>query len=464
MLKVSTKNQYIMSKSEKKDFYKELFALAIPIGLQNLLVALIGATDALMLGRLEQDAVSAVSLANQIVFIMNLFVSAVVGGGGVLIAQYWGKGDKNMVKNLFCMILKWSFGISVVFFLLAMLIPEQLMRIYTPEENLIEIGASYLRAVGVSYLFVGITQCYYLKMKVEGKASKSVIISIVTLVTDVVLDIFLIYGLAGVPKLGANGSAYSTVVVELIAIVWCIIESHRKDSIHPDIQGLKWFSKSATKEWVKIALPTLGSALAWGLSISMHSLIMGHLGSDATAASSIASVAQSLVVCICHGIGSGAGIMIGKLLGQEMFEKAKAYGRKFCHISFVIGIVQFVILCMLIPLAVHFFLLTETASGYMVWMLLFTACYVCAQSVNAIVTCGVFFGGGDTIYDAISVFFATWCFSVPLALMGAFVFEWPVMVVYILMCSDEIVKLPWIFPRYKKYLWLKNLTAEEPQI
>ena len=116
---------------------------------------------------------------------------------------------------------------------------------------------------------------------------------------------------------------------------------------------------------------------------------------------------------------------------------------------------------MLIPLAVHFFLLTEIASDYMVWMLLFTACYVCAQSVNAIITCGVFFGGGDAIYDAISVFFATWCFSIPLALLGAFVFRWPVMVVYILMCSDEIVKLPWIYPRYKKYLWLKNLTTEE---
>lgn len=232
-----------MSKPEKKEFYKELFTLAIPIGLQNLLVALIGATDALMLGRLEQDAVSAVSLANQIVFIMNLFIGAVVGGGGVLIAQYWGKGNKNMVKNLFCMILKWSLGISFVFFLLAMLIPEGLMRIYTPDAKLIEIGESYLRAVCISYLFSGITQCYFLKMKVEGKASKSVIISIVTLVTDVVLDIFLIYGLAGVPKLGANGSAYSTVAVELIAIVWCIVESHRKGSIHPDLQGLKWFSK-----------------------------------------------------------------------------------------------------------------------------------------------------------------------------------------------------------------------------
>ena len=80
-----------MQSDEKKEFYKELLALAIPIGLQNLLIALIGATDALMLGRLTQDSVAAVSLANQIVFIMNLFIGAVVGGGGALIAQYWGK-------------------------------------------------------------------------------------------------------------------------------------------------------------------------------------------------------------------------------------------------------------------------------------------------------------------------------------------------------------------------------------
>ena len=458
---LSKGNSYVMNKPKKKAFYKELRALAIPIGMQNLLVALIGATDALMLGRLNQDSVAAVSLANQIVFVMNLFIGALVGGGGSLIAQYWGKGDRKMAKNLFCTILKYATVISLVFFGLAMLMPEQLMRIFTPEQALIDIGASYLRAVAVSYLFSGVTQCYYLMMKLEGKASKSVAISVVTLIADVVLDIFLIYGLAGVPKLGANGSAYSTVVVELIAFVWVIWESHRGESIRPDWQGFWWFSATITKDLFKIIMPMLASSLAWGLSISVHSFIMGHLGSDATAASSIASVAQSLVVCICHGIGSGAGIMVGKLLGQGMFDRAKAYGRKFCHISFGIGIVQFLILCLLIPLAEHFFLLTETASGYMVWMLLFTACYVCAQSVNAIITCGVFFGGGDAIYDAISVFFATWCFSIPLALLGAFVFKWPVMVVYILMCSDEIVKLPWIYPRYKKYLWLNNLTREE---
>lgn len=305
---------------EKKEFYKELFALAIPIGLQNLLVALIGASDALMLGRLTQDSVAAVSLANQIVFIMNLFIGAVVGGGGALIAQYWGKGDRDMVKNLFCMILKWSLAISFVFFALTMVIPEQLMSIYTSDIALIDIGASYLRAVGVSYLFVGVTQCYYLKMKVEGKASKSVMISVVTLITDIILAFFLIYGIAGVPKLGANGSAYSTVVVELVALIWCVAESYRGENIRPDWPGIRWFSADVTKDLLKISLPMLGSSLAWGLGFSMHSLVMGHLGSDATAAASITSVVQELITCVCKGISAGAGIMIGKLLGQNLFK------------------------------------------------------------------------------------------------------------------------------------------------
>lgn len=274
------------------------------------------------------------------------------------------------------------------------------------------------------------------------------------------LDIFLIYGLAGVPKLGANGSAYSTVAVELIAMVWCIIESHRGDSIHPDVTGLKWFSKSITKEWLKIALPSLGSSLAWGLSISMHSLIMGHLGSDATAAASITSVVLELVTCVCKGISAGAGIILGKLLGQSLFDKAKVYGQKLCHTSFWVGGIHLVLLCMLAPLVTMFFVLTETAEGYLISMLIFTGIYVFAYSINTVVVCGIFPAGGDARYDAISVFIATWCIALPLALLGTFVLDFPVMVVYIVMCSDEIIKVPFVYPRYRKYLWLKNLTEE----
>ncbi len=455
---MSTDNSAVQS--EKKKFYKELLALAVPIGLQNLLVALIGASDALMLGRLTQDAVSAVSLANQVVFIMNLFIAAITGGGGALLAQYRGKNDKVTVKRLFCTILKWTFGISLVFFALGMAIPQYLMRIYTTDTNLIEIGAQYIRIVSVSYLFGGITQCYYLVMKLEGKAKMSVIISVVTLLIDVLVDLFLIYGLAGVPKLGANGSAYSTIAVEAIALIWCIILSYRKDNIRPDIKSFLWFSKAHFKDLFKIALPMLFSSLAWGVGFSLHSLIMGHLGSDATAAASITSVAQELITCICKGVSAGAGIMVGSLLGQGLLDKAKEYGKRFCLISFAVGGINVALLAVLGPIVTVFFVLTEAARKYLIYMLLFSALYVFAYSINTIIVVGIFPAGGDARYDAISVLIASWCFALPLALLGAFVFNLPVIVVYIIMCSDEIVKLPFLYPRYKKYIWLKNLTRE----
>lgn len=152
--------------------------------------------------------------------------------------------------------------------------------------------------------------------------------------------------------------------------------------------------------------------------------------------------------------------MIGKLLGKSMFDKAKAYGRKLCHISIWVGGVHMLLLCIIGPVAAMFFVLTETAKQYLITMLLFTGIYVLAYSVNTVIVCGIFPAGGDAKYDAVSVFLATWCFALPFALLGTFLFQWPVMLVYILMCMDEIVKVPFLYPRYKKYLWLNNLTRE----
>ncbi len=204
----------------------------------------------------------------------------------------------------------------------------------------------------------------------------------------------------------------------------------------------------------------LGSSLAWGLGFSMHSLIMGHYGSDATAAASIAAIAQELITCVCKGVAAGAGIMVGKLLGQKLFDRIREYGKRFAHISFWVGGIHMVLLLLLAPLITRFFVLSGPAKHYLVIMLIFSAFYVVAYSINTVIVCGVFPAGGDSRYDAISVFFASWGFALPLALAGAFLFKWPVLVVYILMSADEIVKLPWIYPRYRKFLWLKNLTRE----
>ena len=450
----------VLTPSEKEAFYREILSLAIPIALQSLLTSLIGATDALMLGRLNQESIAAAALANQIAFVMNLFISAVVNGGGVLISQYWGKGDRRMVGNLFCMMSKWALGISTLFFAAAMLVPEGLMRLYTPEPVLIEIGASYLRTVAPSYLFASVTRCFFLMMKVEGKAARSVVISIAALVTDMVLDLFLIYGLAGAPRLEANGSAWTTVAVELLTLLWCLTESRQKGRIRLDLAGLRWHSAAITKDFLKIALPMLGSSLAWGIGFSLHSMIMGHLGTDAAASASITAVMLDLVACVCRGVSAGAGIMLGKLLGQDLFDKAKIYGRKLCHLSFWAAGIHVALFALIGPLMAQVFVLTDTARHYLLCMMLFMCPYVAAYAINTVVVIGILPAGGDARYNAISVFFASWCFSLPLALVGTFVLHLPVMAVYMLMMADEIVKLPWLLPRYRKYLWLKNLTRQ----
>lgn len=444
-----------------KQFTKELLALAIPFALQGLLNALVGASDALMLGRLTQEAVAAVSLANQISFVLSLFLSAIVGSVGVLVAQYYGKKDFDTVRNLLSMALRYVLVLTLIFFSLAFFAPEHLMRLFTNEPELITIGAGYLKIVSFSYFFQGMAQCYLMLMKIDGRAKMSVWISAVTVVVDMFVDFFLIYGIGKVPALGANGSAYSTIVVEMIAFIWCVAASYQKGKIHPNRKSLVFFSKSLEKDLRHVVLPMLASSLSWGLSIVAHSVIIGHLGTDATAAYSVTNVATELIQCVSQGAASGSGVMLGALLGQNLFDKAKEYGRRFWNVSILCGIINAGLLCIVGPCVYFFYVLETTAKSYLIQMLAYNILYMFAYSFNTIFTCGVFPAGGDAKYDAISVFIATWCLALPISVVGCFVFHWPVMVVYMVMCADEIVKFPFLIPRYKKYIWLRNLTKEQ---
>lgn len=449
-----------MNTDEKKVFNARLKTLAVPLALQSLLNALVGASDALMLGRLNQDSIAAVSLANQLFFVMTLFTGAITSAAGVLIAQYWGKKDYKNAGRFLAMAIRYSILISLVFFVAAFVFPEPVMRIFTPESSLITIGAGYLRIVSFSYVFSALAQCFLMNMKIAGDAKLSVIISAVTVSVDMIADYFLIYGKCGIPALGANGSAYSTIVVEALALVIVLVWAKKKETIRLPIKSLTYFSKDFEKDYWRIFPANLASALSWGLSISVHNVIMGHLGSDATAAASVTGVAQQLIACVTWGIAGGSGIMIGELLGSGRLDEAKKYGDRFYKVSFFSGLINAFLIALAGPAVYIFYTLTNTAKSYLIWMLLFSCLYMFAFAYNTIFTCGVFPAGGDAKYDAVSVFFATWCFAIPASLIACFVFKWPVLVVYVIMCLDEIVKLPFLKWHYNKYIWVKNLTRD----
>ena len=187
------------------------------------------------------------------------------------------------------------------------------------------------------------------------------------------------------------------------------------------------------------------------------------MGTDAAAAFSVTSVATSLIQCLSQGFASGSGVMLGALLGQNLFDEAKEYGRRFWNVAILCGAANAVLLRIVGPWVYFFYVLEPTAKHYLVQMIAYNILYMFAYSFNAIFTCGIFPAGGDAKYDAVSVLIATRCLALPLSVLGCFVFHWPVMTVYMVMCADEIVKFPFLIPRYKKYIWLRNLTTEQPQ-
>lgn len=446
-------------KTENKIFYKKLFALVLPIACQNLMSALIGASDALMLGMLNQESLSAVSLATQVQFVLSLFYAALTIGTTILAAQYWGKNDKNAVEHVLAFATKLSVLISTVFFLAALICPTLLMKIFTNEEILIQAGAGYLRIVSWSYLFTSISQIYLCVMKNSGRTVRSTIFGITPMLLDIILNAILIFGFFGFSEQGIAGAAISTVIARFVELELVLLENRRKDVVRLKLSNVLHTDHVLKRDFWKYTSPVLANELVWGCGFTMFTVIMGHLGNDAVAANSYANIVKNLISCFCMGIGTGSGILIGNELGRGNLEAAKKEGRQLCRLAIISGVISGVIILLFIPVILsNVGNLTDTAHGYLLSMLFVCAYYMVAKAINSTTVAGIFCAGGDTKFGFLCDTIAMWVIIIPLGLLAAFVFNLPVIVVYVILNLDEFVKLPAVYLNYKKYNWLKNLT------
>ncbi len=448
----------ILSKTKDNALAQQMLHLVVPIAIQQFMLALVSATDALMLGFVDQTSLSAVSLAGQVQFVLNLFVAGIAAGCGIMIAQYWGKRDTASIEKVMPVALYTNLLSGGIFTVLALMIPGGLMHIFTNDPLLISNGASYLRAVALSYVFCGISQIYLILLKNTGHAALSSKISSSAVIINIILNAILIFGLFGAPRLGIVGAAYATVTARLIELVWAYFAVRHAHNVAIRWSGILHTSKVLTKDFWYYTTPALGAALVWGIAFVLYSVILGHMGSDAVAANSIASIVKSMVQCVIRGVSAGAGILVGNLLGANELEKAKTYGGRITRISILIGVVTGTILIILSPFVSHVAPMSDTARGYLQFMMVVLGFNLMGQSVNTTVLDGIFCAGGDAKFDMIGNLGAMWCFSVPLGFITAFVFHAPVWLVYIIISLDEIVKLPAVYKHYKKYVWVRNIT------
>ena len=440
----------------KRSLRKEIVRLAFPIALQQFMTALVGACDAIMLGKLSQDAMSAVSLATQVTFVFNLFMFAFMAGENMFVAQYYGKGDYTGISQVFSLVTKICGCIAVVFLAGTFFFPEQLMRILTNEETLIVLGSEYLRVIGISYVFSGIAQTFLAIMKNCGAVNMSTLINGVMVILNIALNAVFIFGLSGFPKMGIKGAALATVLATVVQFLWSV------GYVLCRIRAVKFSLRSCEKKlfgrfWQK-AVPLLINNLAWGIGFSMYSVIMGHLGTDAVAANGIANISKNLVVCFCLGLGNAGSIIVGNRLGADRLQAAKEVGETLTKTAIIAGIVSGLVLIALSPFITKMVDLTPTARGYLQKMLLISSYYIAGKSVNCMTIGGIFAAGGDSKFGMLCDSVTLWCIIVPLGCICAFILKLPVMIVYFVLNLDEIIKLPVVYKHYKKYKWIKNLT------
>lgn len=449
-----------MNGFDRKAFNKKALMLSFPIVIQNLLSATISSTDVVMLNSVNQEALSAVSLAANVTSMLFMFYYGLGAGVTMLCAQYYGKKDFHAIEIVEGIALRFSLIVSSLFALAAFFFPELLMHFFTKDEALIEIGIKYLKIVSASYLFWGIMEVYIAVLKSVGRVAICTVLNLIAFFCNIFFNAVFIFGLFGAPKLGAAGVALGTSISRGIQLVCCMIISFTSKDVKLRPSCLLKRNKLLFRDFLKLSLPALLNDVIWGLAFTSYVAIIGHLDSDAVAANSIVTVVRNFGTVLCYGVGSATGILLGNLIGENKMEEAKKGAGHFLLLTVISGAIGGVLTLCSIPFVLRFVDITEQARHYLKIMMLINTYYIMGTAINTTMITGIFRSGGDSKFGFICDIIDMWVYSVPLGLLSAFVLKLPVMWVYFLLCTDEFVKWPWVIAHYRSGKWLKNITRE----
>ena len=455
----------VLSNPPAKDsaaLYRRIGMLTWPIIFQNLLSAAVTSADVIMLNFVGQAHISAVSLAGQYASVLFMVFYGLGTGVTMLCSQYYGKGDMRAIQVVEGIALRFSVLISVIFAASALCLPRFMMRVFTPDPELIAIGAGYLRRVSAAYLCWGLIEIYLSVLRSVGRVTIATALNITAFSLNIFLNAVFIFGLFGAPRLGAAGVAIATSLSRLTELLLALLVSVRSRDVKLKLRYLLLRNRLLFRDFLKMALPALVNDVSWGLAFSMYSVIIGQfLGSDMVAANSFVTQVRSFSTVLCFSLASAGGILLGHLIGNDQMEEADAAASAIMRLTVLAGALGGVLILITLHPVLSFAKLTPTGKGYLRSMLYINSYYVMGAAVNTSLIAGVFRAGGDSRFGMICDTIDMWCYAVPLGFLAAAVLKLPPMWVYFLLCTDEFVKWPWVIRHYRSRKWLKNITRDD---
>ena len=433
------------------------------VSLQNLVAFSVNMADNIMLGSFSQTALSGAATVNQIFFVIQQFALALGNALVAISAQYWGQKRPGPIRTLTGITLKISAAIGVLFILICLLIPNSILHIFSTDEQIISQGKDYLFIIMWTFLLFLLSSVLMAALRAVGTVKISFYISIVSLVVNVGINYCLIFGKLGLPEMGIKGAAIGTLVSRILELVILIVYIARiDDKLHLFSRELLKNDSKLLRDFVKIALPTVGASVLWSVSVPLQTAILGHLSADAIAANSVATTFYQYLKVVVQAMSATSAVMIGQAIGRGDVERVKSDGRTLSVICVALGVFLGALLFALKNplLSLYSASFSETALETAGNLIIIMSFVMVGMSYQMPVCFGIIQGGGDAGWNMAVNLISTWCIVVPLSFAAAFWWKLPVEWVVLCIQSDQFFKGIPAFIHFRKYKWMKKLTRE----
>lgn len=447
-----------------KDFYKLMLSISLPIGIQNLITFTVGMADTLMLGSLGEIQLSASSIGNNLFFVLMVLMFGLGGGSSIMSSQYWGKKDIESIHKIISIMYRVCIGITLVFILIASIVPKQFISIFTTDEAVIVEGVKYLRIVCIGYVFYALTNCTITLLRSVQTVKISMVVYSISLIVNVFFNWVFIFGNLGMPELGVQGAAIGTVIARITEfIIVAIFMLFFEKKIQYKIKNLLNIDRLILSDYIRNCTPVLCNELLWALGASMISVIVGRMGTEVVAANSINNVANQFVTVFIFGLSSAASVIIGNTIGEGRYEKAKEYARTISLLSVCMGIIAGLTIYLMRPIIVDFYNVSETTKLIAMDIMVATSIIVVFLAIENNIMMGVLRGGGDAKFVLINDIIFMWIVAIPFGFIGAFILELPIVMVFFIIKSDEILKTFSSIFRLVSGKWVNDITRDFKQ-
>lgn len=446
--------------TKDKTFYRTLVTLAVPISLQNLITYAVNFADNLMIGSLGDNAISGVYVGNQMQTVLQMFVAGIEGAILILAAQYWGKKDTGSIKKVVSIGAKFALAVGLLVTLAAVLLPGQIIGLFTAEPGVIAEGADYLRIVGFTYVFFCLSQVMIASMRSVETARIGLYISLMTLVVNVGLNYVLIFGKLGFPAMGVRGAAVATLVSRVLETAVSVGYVFRVDrKLRLRFSDLLVTDRQLLKDFIRYGLPIIGGQVVWSVNMLANTKILGAYSAGVIAATSITNMLHNLIYVWMNGLSSAVGIITGKTVGAEKYDLMKEYAYTVQVIFLLVGLVSGALVFLFRDPFIGLYSASEEAQTYARQFINVCSVTIVGTCYQAACLFGLVKSGGDISFvfknDAIFVFLVV----IPSALIAQALGAAPWIVFACLKC-DQILKCFVAVVKINRFNWMKNLTRD----